>query len=322
MKPKIQLFHFTRIPGVMKINDIEKCKMYLPSRDHPIVYYFLTNYRYLEETRPIRHKTLVIFIPCNNCNEHKVDPENCEFILDSENRISGFSFVRKFNRKSGTYYMVKNDFLGNFMNIFVQRQLAPFLYYNKEKFFQTYEISKEFDFNYITPFNNKRPILFYPSDRAPKNQKAAYLSIFCPVSSKEIQLSFKNIYEKTTTIKYGWTMFSICSDDFMDLSQWSICTTHKPNEITLVSCNKPKFNMYILNNNREPMSLLNLSLSSLYQNKLNSALNLTNYAVPKTLSQQAPPCYLFHINSKDLSIEYHGRCNCCGYFISSHISNW
>jgi len=117
-------------------------------------------------------------------------------------------------------------------------------------------------------------------------------------------------------------MFSICSDDFMDLSQWSICTTHKPNEITLVSCNKPKFNMYILNNNREPMSLLNLSLSSLYQNKLNSALNLTNYAVPKTLSQQAPPCYLFHINSKDLSIEYHGRCNCCGYFISSHISNW
>jgi len=118
MKPKIQLFHFTRIPGVMKINDIEKCKMYLPTRDHPIVYYFLTNYRYLEETRPIRHKTLVIFIPCNNCNEHKVDPENCEFILDSENRISGFSFVRKFNRKSGTYYMVKNDFLGNFMNIF------------------------------------------------------------------------------------------------------------------------------------------------------------------------------------------------------------
>ena len=51
--------------------------------------------------------------------------------------------------------------------------------------------------------------------------------------------------------------------------------------------------MYILhNNNKVPMSLLNLSLSSLYQNKLNSAL--TKYVVPKTLSQQAPPCYLFH----------------------------
>ena len=317
---KTQLFHFTRIPGCAKIKDLEKCKNFLPTGKLSFSSFFYSHYQYLEETRPIRHKTLVILIPCNNCNEHKIDPENCEFILDSENRIFGISF-KITERKSETHYMVRNDFLGSIRNHIVY-SWQPFFYYNKEKFFQTYEISKEFDFNYITPFNNKRPILFYPSDRAPKNQKAAYLSIFCPVSSKEIQLSFKNIYEKTTTIKYGWTMFSICSDDFMDLSQWSICTTHKPNEITLVSCNKPKFNMYILNNNREPMSLLNLSLSSLYQNKLNSALNLTKYAVPKTLSQQAPPCYLFHINSRDLSIEYHGRCNCCGYFISSHISNW
>jgi len=206
MKPKIQLFHFTRTPGVVKINDIEKRKMYLQTRDHPIVYYFLTNYRYLEETRQIRHKALVIFIPCNNCNEHKVDPENCEFILDSENRISGFSFVRKFNRKSGTYYMVKNDFLGNFMNIFSHRQLAPFLYYNKEKFFQTYEISKEFDFNYITPYN----FLDYPPIWGPHSasKKTIYLSIFCPVSEKEIQLRIKNITEQVT-IKYGWTMFCV-----------------------------------------------------------------------------------------------------------------
>ncbi len=51
----------------------------------------------------------MILIPCNNCNEHKIDPENCEFILDSENRISGFSF-KKTERKSEIYYMVKNDF--------------------------------------------------------------------------------------------------------------------------------------------------------------------------------------------------------------------
>jgi len=39
------------------------------------------------------------------------------------------------------------------------------------------------------------------------------------------------------------------------------------------------------------MSLLNLGLSRLYQNKINSGLNnLTKYDVPKTLSQQAPPC--------------------------------
>ena len=39
------------------------------------------------------------------------------------------------------------------------------------------------------------------------------------------------------------------------------------------------------------MSLLNLGLSRLYQNKINSGLNnLTKYVVSKTLSQQAPPC--------------------------------
>jgi hypothetical protein len=314
MKPKIQLFHFTRTPGVVKINDIEKCEMFLPKQEkRSLIFYFLTHYQYLEETRQIRHKALVILIPCNNCNEHKVDPENCEFILDSENRIFGFSF-KLTERKSETYYIVKNNFLESTKEIWFEWLLRPFLYYNREKFFQTYEISKEFDFNYITPYNFKRPIFFRRSAPPPSN-KTTYLSIFCPVSYKEIQLSYRNKYEQTTTVKYGWTMFSICSKYYNDLSQWSICTTQKPNEITLVSCNKPNFTMYILNDNRVPMSLLNLGLSSLYQNKLNSALNLTKYVVPKTLSQQAPPCYLFHLSPFHLyfSIKSH---------ISSHISDW
>jgi hypothetical protein len=313
MKPKIQLFHFTRTPGVVKINDIEKCEMFLPKQEkRSLIFYFLTHYQYLEETRQIRHKALVILIPCNNCNEHKVDPENCEFILDSENRIFGFSF-KLTERKSETYYIAKDNFLKSMKEIWLEWLLRPFLYYNREKFFQTYEISKEFDFNYITPYNFKRPIFFRRSAPPPSN-KTAYLSIFCPVSYKEIQLSYKNKYEQTTTVKYGWTMFSICSYDYLDLSQWSICTTQKPNEITLVSCNKPNFTMYILNDNRVPMSLLNLGLSSLYQNKLNSALNLTKYVVPKTLSQQAPPCYLFHLSPFDLPTEES--------HISSHISDW
>ena len=313
MKPKIQLFHFTRTPGVVKINDIEKCEMFLPKQEkRSLIFYFLTHYQYLEETRQIRHKALVILIPCNNCNEHKVDPENCEFILDSENRIFGFSF-KLTERKSETYYIVKNNFLESTKEIWFEWLLRPFLYYNREKFFQTYEISKEFDFNYIPPFNYRGPNFFRRSAPPPSN-KTAYLSIFCPVSYKEIQLSYRNKYEQTTTVKYGWTMFSICSKYYNDLSQWSICTTQKPNEITLVSCNKPNFTMYILNDNRVPMSLLNLGLSSLYQNKLNSALNLTKYVVPKTLSQQAPPCYLFHLSPFDLPTEES--------HISSHISDW
>ena len=89
-------------------------------------------------------------------------------------------------------------------------KMQPFLYYNKEKFLQTYEINKEFDLNYIIPYNYKLPICCHRSAPPPLN-KAIYLSIFCPVSKKEIQLSFKNKYVETTTVKYGLTLFCICT---------------------------------------------------------------------------------------------------------------
>jgi hypothetical protein len=315
---KIQLFHFTRIPGCIKINNLNKCRKFPPTSTFTFPF-FLHHYQYLEETRPIRQKTLVILIPCNNCNEHKIDPENCEFILDFKNRINGISFKITERNKSETYYIVKNDFLGR-VQFDIIYKLEPILYYNKDKFFQTYEISKEFDLNYTSlSFNYKRA--FWWHQTTPFNT-TKYLSIFCPVSEKEIQLIYKNLYKHTTTVKYGWTMFCICSKYYHDFPKWTICTTQKPNEIILVSCNKPNFNMYILNNNRVPMSLSNLSFSSMYQNKLNSALNLTKYIVPKTLSQQAPPCYLFHLSPFDLSIESHYDCYCYGYYISSHISDW
>jgi len=88
---RIQLFHFTRIPGCNKIHQNEN-KKYPPVSNQRDLEFYLHHYRYLEETREIRRKTVVILIPCNNCNEHKVDPENCELILDSKNRIYGISF--------------------------------------------------------------------------------------------------------------------------------------------------------------------------------------------------------------------------------------
>ena len=104
---------------------------------------------------------------------------------------------------------------------------------------------------------------------------------------------YQDAYIHTTTIKYGWTMHCICNSDYQCFSKWLICTTSKPNEIVKVSCNKPNFNMYILNNENTPMTLLNLSLSSLYQNELNYHLNISKYFLPKTLCQQALPCYFF-----------------------------
>ena len=55
----------------------------------------------------------MILILCNNCNGHNtIDPENWEFILDSENRICGISFKRS-EIKSVTHYTVKHYLPGS-----------------------------------------------------------------------------------------------------------------------------------------------------------------------------------------------------------------
>ena len=107
--------------------------------------------------------------------KHKIVPENCEFLLDSENRIYGISF-KLTERKSETYYMIQNNFFGSIIRRLYKMQ--PFyIYYNKKKFCQTYEISKEFDLNYIIPYNNyKLSICCHRS--APLNKKQ-YICIFC-----------------------------------------------------------------------------------------------------------------------------------------------
>ena len=139
---------------------------------------------------------------------------------------------------------------------------------------------------------------------------------------KEINIIYQDAYIHTTTIKYGWTMYCICNFDYQCFSKWLISTNSKPNEILKVSCNKPNFNMYILNNENTPMSLLNLSLSSLYQNKLNFSLHISKYFLPKTLCQQAPPCYLFHISPFTLSNVSIAYSHCYDYHISYHIADW
>ncbi len=74
--------------------------------------FFLHHYQLLEETRKIRRKTVVILVPCDNCNEHKVDPKHCD----------------------ETFYIVKNNLLSNVLRQeYYQHQ--PILHFNKEKFF-------------------------------------------------------------------------------------------------------------------------------------------------------------------------------------------
>ena len=125
----------------------------------------------------------------------------------------------------------------------------------------------------------------------------------------------------TTTVKYGWTMFCICYPEHHTFSDWKIRTnTTMPNRILKVSCDKPNFNMYILNQ-QTPMSLLDLSLSSLHQNKLNFALVPSLSILPKTLCQQAPPCHLFHISPFKLA-KQSDNLFCMDSYKSYSICDW
>jgi hypothetical protein len=57
--------------------------------------------------------------------KHKIVPENCEFLLDSENRIYGISF-KLTERKSETYYMIQNNFFGSIIRRLVLYKMQPF----------------------------------------------------------------------------------------------------------------------------------------------------------------------------------------------------
>ncbi len=57
--------------------------------------------------------------------KHKIVPENCEFLLDSENRIYGISF-KLTERKSETYYIAKDNFLKSMKEIWLEWLLRPF----------------------------------------------------------------------------------------------------------------------------------------------------------------------------------------------------
>jgi hypothetical protein len=72
--------------------------------------------------------------------KHKIVPENCEFLLDSENRIYGISF-KLTERKSETYYMIQNNFFGSIIRRLYKMQ--PFyIYYNKKNSAKLMKLAK------------------------------------------------------------------------------------------------------------------------------------------------------------------------------------
>jgi hypothetical protein len=319
----VQLVHFTRILGCKKkIPECEKRN----SRDFT---FYPNHYRYFGKVKEICYNTTVIVIPCNNCDkQHKIGPNECELILDSKNNVYAVSLRLKKNMYN--FFISDEIYLKSILTD--SRILYNFiLYYNKDKFFKTYVNEEELSSGRLYLFkkwvmDNNIPMNYGPSLH-PLVKTTKYLSVFCPSPEKDVTIICNNdseficnehgtlFYAKvTTTVKYGWSMFCIC--EYQKYPKWFICTTPL-NEILQVSCNKPHFQMYIINDKKIFTSLLNLSYSSLHQNNFNIVMNQTKSTVPTTLCQQAPPCYFYHLLSTSSSCR-----NSYSYYPSSHISDW
>ena len=307
--------HFTRIPGCEKGNSTYR--------------FAVQHYEYFGTFKIIPYGTEVIVVPCNNCNDHKINSKECELILESENNIHGISFKR--NSKNADFFIDNETSLLSILNDY-RINFNPTIF-NKEAFFRTCENEYETPIcPKLLQWKNEQKFIDY---ELPPVKKITYLSLFCPVPEKSINIicnssdifrarygTFIDTKELAISVKYGWNNFHICSYYYQTNHEWLMYT--KPlNEILQVPCNKTNFKMYILNDKRTAPSLLDLSFSSLYQHNLNTALNTTNYILPTTLCQQAPPCYFYHLGPFAVSSnKCRYNCNIPLKRRSSHISDW
>ena len=313
----VMLLHFTRIPGCKK----ENSHSYKFSSQH---------YEYFGTFKMLPYGTEVIAIPCNNCNEHhKIISKNCELIPKSKHKVYGISFKK--NSDTAIFFIENKTSLFSILN----NNCIDFhsTVYNKESFFKT--CANEDNPNSdpkISLWKKKHKFITY---KLPPVIEITYLSLFCPVSEKNIKIichhsqdifrarygTFWQPKELLISVKYGWNIFYICHYQYRINYKWIIYTT-PVNEVLEILCNKPNFKMYILNAKNTPPSLLNLCFSNLNQHNLNAALASDD--LPTTLYQQAPPCYFYHLRPFAVSTNKYTchQCNTVLKHRSSHIADW
>jgi hypothetical protein len=292
-----RIFHFTRIPGCEK----ESVNAYK---------FVLENYQYFGKTEQLQPRIKVIVIPCNNCNENHKYPNECELIQDSKHNVRGLSLM--LNVKNSRFFISNQNQLRTILD---DNRIIYCRYKIKSLFQKNVDNIIKFspELNQWQQSSKNNNITF---DHEPHNETPQYLSIFCPVKTKDIIIvcqpseSYRAKYkfgffkEITASLKYGWNIFRICNYYYFTeytLGNWLLYT--KPqNEILSVSCYKKRFKMFILYDKAIVPSLFNLCLSSLFQYNLNSSLEKNKYILPTTICQQAPLCHFYHLIPFDVKL--------------------
>jgi hypothetical protein len=302
--------HFTRIPGCERNHPrfyLECPKKFINHEfmHHPFAL-ISSHYAYWGETIVLAKYKKILGIFCNNCNpHHKISAAECELIQGPNKSFVGVLLQVK--QKTYLYTLRQELNLYSILN-------DPKIQYDEKLVTRSNLFFK--DPYFIRPLTAMNIIKYY--------------AIFCPVETYhhhkktlEVQRKFtigRNNDTEIVTEKhnlfltYGWNIFYIC--DYWSNATWCF---ELIKELVVVRCDKPYFKMFILYDQPEPPSLINLCYSNLFQTNQNNILDKNKYILPKILCDKAPFCYYFHLNPE---IKHPSCCCHIMAFYSLLSYNW
>lgn len=274
----------------------------------------LGNYQYLGYPTQLNRYEEFFVIPCNNSDgQHKSNSKECEFILDSHNRVKGISF--KIFKESGFILYTSLE-----LHIIAREQLIR---WHPLNIFNIKFLYNVIDDVICSELNSLR-----------------YFCIFCPNQHGIINIQCYPSYinancEHNTNLKYGWNIFHICqfhksphlTNFYMDSGN-ELSFYCEPNEKLIpLPSEKPNFKMFILYNNQKPPSLFNLSSSKLFQYNMHTTLEPNKHIIPLSICEKINHLNLKHVYScfpekHTLLITKDAHCRTRTKHYSHFIYNW
>ena len=326
----MEIIHVTRIPGCTKVPSYWSISspyfMYYgkPVPPVPGAYkkvppfgWFTPHYEYFGETITLEEEqSEVVVVPCDNCNPcHTINPNHCKLTLDEKKNVVGI--LIKLKGPTSSLVTIKEGV--NLIHILKDKRIEYLTRsYPTANIFHKANLTRQLSPVNITKFYS----IFCPDKSLYKRYKILKIYRQRTCTSERDYLTkqeYPFIFEPEDQIlrlTYGWNIFYICHYVLSSYT-WDF---ESCSELLPVQCDKLNFKMFILHEKPEPPSLLQLCYSSLLQYNLTPALDKRQGSLPKTICEEAPPCYDYHL-SPDQSPSNSCYPNC--YRLSStFIVNW
>lgn len=248
------------------------------------------HFKYYGKPFKINPQEHVLIVLCHNCHEnHTFDEVHCDLVYNHRKQVHSIHLFNSTNK------LIWIDNHRTLMNIYLQ---WPLIIYGSGRYIN------ENDF-FTNVIRNEETV-----------KRIKKICIFCPTASHPIKICC-NEKHKITRIARGWTFFCLCQPYSHVMFEFCSLSTGK---LVPIKGLNPLVKYFIMYENYCPPSLLSLSLSSVVQHNLNTALDIKKNLVPRNICEQMPPCQQRHLTPYKLKPF---NFQCTGYGIeSSLISDW